>query len=158
MCGLFVFVFFLHENYLICSVPGGLDALNVHANELNYDDSISTGEIIKKVESPIDKAQAFDEILANCGNDKNNLSVYIGDSIGDLLCLLKANIGIVVGSSSSLRRLGSHFGVSFVPLFEGLVKKQRECGEGFSFCWKAKSGVLYTASNWSEIHAFILGS
>ncbi|CAO2827436.1 unnamed protein product [Amaranthus hypochondriacus] len=137
---------------------GGLDALNVHANELNYDDSISTGEIIKKVESPIDKAQAFDEILAICGNEKKNLSVYIGDSIGDLLCLLKADIGIVVGSSSSLRRLGNHFGVSFVPLFEGLVKKQRECVEGVSFCWKAKPGVLYTASNWSEIHTFIMGS
>ncbi|CAO2836498.1 unnamed protein product [Amaranthus hypochondriacus] len=136
---------------------GGLDALNIHANEFNYEDSISTGEIIKKVESPVDKAQAFDEILTSFGNDKKNVSVYIGDSIGDLLCLLKADIGIVVGSSTSLRRLGSHFNVSFVPLFEGLVKKQRECVEGGSFSWKAEPGVLYTASNWSEIHAFILG-
>ncbi|XP_057515864.1 bifunctional TH2 protein, mitochondrial-like isoform X1 [Amaranthus tricolor] len=137
---------------------GGLDALNIHANEFNYEDSISTGEIIKKVESPVDKAQAFDEILTSYGNDKKNVSVYIGDSIGDLLCLLKVDIGIVVGSSTSLRRLGSHFNVSFVPLFEGLVKKQRECVEGGSFSWKAEPGVLYTASNWSEIHAFILGS
>ncbi|XP_021734748.1 bifunctional TH2 protein, mitochondrial-like [Chenopodium quinoa] len=136
---------------------GGLDALNIHANEFNYEESISTGEIIRKVESPIDKLQAFDEILVSCGDDKKNLSVYIGDSVGDLLCLLKADIGIVVGSSSSLKRLGSHFGVSFVPLFEGLVKKQRECVEGDSFNWKAKPGVLYTASSWSELHAFILG-
>lgn len=136
---------------------GGLDALNIHANEFSYEESISTGEIIKKVESPCDKLQAFDEILVSHGNDKKNLSVYIGDSVGDLLCLLKADIGIVVGSSSSLRRLGSHFGVSFVPLFEGLVKKQRECVEGISFSWKTKPGILYTASSWSEIHAFILG-
>lgn len=136
---------------------GGLGALNIHANEFNYEESISTGEIIKKVESPIDKLQAFDEILMNRGNDKQNLSIYIGDSVGDVLCLLRADIGIVVGSSSSLRRLGSHFGVSFVPLFEGLVKKQRECVEGTPLRWKTKPGLLYTASSWSEIHAFILG-
>ncbi|KNA10380.1 hypothetical protein SOVF_144880 [Spinacia oleracea] len=136
---------------------GGLDALNIHANEFIYEDSITTGDIIMKVESPIDKLQAFDEILVNRGNDKKNFSVYIGDSIGDLLCLLKADIGVVVGSSSSLRRLGSHFGISFVPLFEGLVKKQRECVEGSSISWKTKPGVLYTASSWAEIHAFILG-
>lgn len=95
--------------------------------------------------------------MVNRGNDKKNFSVYIGDSIGDLLYLLKADIGVVVGSSSSLRRLGCHFGVSFVPLFEGLVKKQRECVEGSSISWKTKPGVLYTASSWAEIHAFILG-
>ena len=158
-CVCFTCYFFMcNWEYFVYFLPGGLDALNIHANEFNYEDSISTGEIIKKVESPVDKAQAFDEILTSYGNDKKNVSVYIGDSIGDLLCLLKVDIGIVVGSSTSLRRLGSHFNVSFVPLFEGLVKKQRECVEGGSFSWKAEPGVLYTASNWSEIHAFILGS
>ncbi|KAK3008346.1 hypothetical protein RJ639_015076 [Escallonia herrerae] len=36
-------------------LSGGLHALNVHANEFTYEGSQSTGEIIKKVESPIDK-------------------------------------------------------------------------------------------------------
>ncbi|KAL9233410.1 hypothetical protein vseg_008417 [Gypsophila vaccaria] len=136
---------------------GGLHALNIHANEFNYEGSISTGEIIKKVESPIDKLQAFDEIVKKRNSNKKNVSVYIGDSVGDLLCLLKADIGIVVGSSSSLRRVGSHFGVSFVPIFKGLVNKQKECSEGNTFNWKTKPGVLYTAASWAEIHAFILG-
>lgn len=138
-------------------LSGGLDALDIHANEFSYEGSISTGEIIKKVESPIDKVEKFSEIMMESGDDKQKLSVYIGDSVGDLLCLLKADIGIVFGSSSSLRRLGSHFGVSFVPLFPGLVKKQKECVEGSSFEWKAEPGVLYATSNWAEIHAFILG-
>jgi len=139
------------------SASGGLHALDIHANEFSYEGSISTGEIIKKVESPIDKVEKFSEIMMESGDDKQKLSVYIGDSVGDLLCLLKADIGIVFGSSSSLRRLGSHFGVSFVPLFPGLVKKQKECVEGSSFKWKAEPGVLYTTSDWAEIHAFILG-
>ncbi|XP_011036359.1 PREDICTED: uncharacterized protein LOC105133898 isoform X2 [Populus euphratica] len=135
---------------------GGLDALNIHANELIFEESISTGEIVKKVESPMDKAQAFNDILKNYSSDRKNLTVYIGDSVGDLLCLLQADIGIVVGSSTSLRSVGSQHGVSFVPLFPGLVRKQKE-SDGESPNWKGLSGILYTVSSWSEIHAFILG-
>ncbi|KAE8662613.1 putative aminopyrimidine aminohydrolase [Hibiscus syriacus] len=137
---------------------GGLDALSIHANEFSFAESLSTGEIVWKVQSPIDKIQSFDDILQDCSSDRKNLSVYIGDSVGDLLCLVKADIGIVVGSSSSLRRVGSKYGVSFVPLFPGMVKKQKEFAEGRSPCiWKGQSGILYTASSWDDIHAFILG-
>jgi soluble P-type ATPase len=136
---------------------GGLDVLNVHANEFTFNGSISTGEMVKKVESPIDKVQAFNDILKSCSSDRKNLTVYIGDSVGDLLCFLEADIGIVIGSSLSLRRLGNRFGVSFVPLFPGLIKKQKEYVKESSFNWKEKSGVLYTVSSWAEIHAFILG-
>lgn len=136
---------------------GDLCELKIHANEFTFKDSISTGEIIKKVQSPIDKLGAFKNIFNDCSNDRKNLSVYIGDSVGDILCLLEADIGIVIGSSSSLRRVGTHFGVSFVPLFPGLVKKQKEyVDEGLS-SWKGLSGSLYTVSSWAEIHAFILG-
>ncbi|KAI6692781.1 hypothetical protein NL676_020491 [Syzygium grande] len=136
---------------------GDLQLLNVHTNELTFDESFSTGEIVKKMESPIDKAKAFDEILMSREDDKRNLTIYIGDSIGDLLCLLKADIGIVIGSSSSLRKVGSQFGVSFIELYPGLVEKQKEHSEGSSADWKGSSGILYTVSSWAEIHAFILG-
>ncbi|XP_040869359.1 bifunctional TH2 protein, mitochondrial isoform X2 [Glycine max] len=36
-----------------------LNELNVHANEFTYEGSVSTGEIVKKVESPIDKDVAI---------------------------------------------------------------------------------------------------
>lgn len=133
--------------------------MNVHANEFVFENSQSTGEIIKKVETPIDKLQALTDILKNSDQtDKTNLTVYIGDSVGDLLCLLEADIGIVIGSSSSLRRIATHFGVSFVPLFSALIKKQKEHVEGSEFSWKGLSGVLYTVSSWAEIHSFIIGS
>ncbi|XP_050381073.1 bifunctional TH2 protein, mitochondrial-like isoform X2 [Argentina anserina] len=135
----------------------GLNEPNVHANEFTFEETVSTGNIVKKVESPIDKVQAFRDILKGCPSDRENLTIYIGDSVGDLLCLLEADIGIVIGSSSSLQRIGTQFGVSFVPLFPGLVKKQKQCVEGRSSNWKGLTGTLYTASSWAEIHAFILG-
>ncbi|KAI3796898.1 hypothetical protein L1987_39585 [Smallanthus sonchifolius] len=137
---------------------GGIHTMHVHANEFEFENSLSTGEIIKKVETPTDKLQAFSDILKSSDqSDKTNLTVYIGDSVGDLLCLLEADIGIVIGSSSSLRRIASHFGVSFVPLFPALIKKQKEHVEGSDFSWKALSGVLYTVSSWAEVHSFIIG-
>lgn len=141
---------------------GDLHVLNIHANELCFEESLSTGEIIRKVESPLDKLQTFRDILQSktIDSDKKNLTVYIGDSVGDLLCLVEADIGIVIGSSASLRRVGSHFGVSFVPLFTGLVKQQKEClskEEDSSPKWNRQSGTLYTVSSWAEVHAFILG-
>ncbi|XP_022746780.1 bifunctional TH2 protein, mitochondrial-like [Durio zibethinus] len=136
---------------------GGLDVLNIHTNEFNFEESVSTGEIVTKVQSPIDKIQAFNDILQDCSNDRNILTVYIGDTVGDLLCLLKADIGIVIDCSSSLRRLGRRYGVSFVPLLPALVEKQKQYAEGSSCIWKGKSGILYTVTSWADINAFFLG-
>ncbi|KAG6409398.1 hypothetical protein SASPL_127437 [Salvia splendens] len=135
----------------------GLEDGTIHANELVYEDSVSTGEIVKKIESPVDKVQVFTKILQNSCNDKKTVTIYIGDSVGDLLCLLEADVGIVIGSSASLRRVGNHFGVSFVPLFPSLVAKQKQVTDESMPGWKGLSGVLYTVSSWTEIHSFILG-
>ncbi|KVH94295.1 HAD-like domain-containing protein [Cynara cardunculus var. scolymus] len=131
---------------------------NVHSNELLFDESISTGEILKRVQNPTEKLQTFNEICKMSSNNGRNLSVYIGGSVEDLLCLLKADIGVVISPSANLTRLAGLFGFSFVPLFSGLVKKQRELIEGGCPCWSGLSGTLYTVSSWAEIHAFILGT
>ncbi|XP_060212439.1 bifunctional TH2 protein, mitochondrial-like isoform X3 [Lycium barbarum] len=138
---------------------GGLDVLNVHANEFIHEENLSTGEIVKKVETPIDKLQACRKILNNYNNDKNNLTVQVGDSPNDLLCLLQADISIVLNPSTSLKRVRDYFGVSFIPLFPGIVEKQKIFAAGEeSSCWNGLSGVLYTISSWAEIHAVMLGS
>uniref|UniRef100_A0A2P2P2L4 Uncharacterized protein n=1 Tax=Rhizophora mucronata TaxID=61149 RepID=A0A2P2P2L4_RHIMU len=137
--------------------PKVLDVLQVHSNELAYEGSISTGEIVRMVESPTEKLQMFSNISKDCSTNGRQLTVYIGGSVGDLLCLLKADIGIVMGSSPSLRKLGGHFGISFVPLFSGVIKKQKELTEGGSHNWKGLQGILYTVSSWAEIQAFIMG-
>lgn len=130
---------------------GCLDDVTIHSNEFNFEDSFSTGEIKINMQTPIDKVLSFTNVLN--AETQNHLSIYIGDSVGDILCLLKADIGIVVGSSASLRKVGARFGVSFVPLYPGVITKQRELSS-----WKGLSGVLYTASSWTEIQAFILGA
>ncbi|KAG6590301.1 Bifunctional TH2 protein, mitochondrial [Cucurbita argyrosperma subsp. argyrosperma] len=136
---------------------GLLTQVTIHANEFAFEEAVSTGDLVRKVESPIDKVNAFRKILENYGNDRKNSTVYIGDSIGDLLCLLEADVGIVVGTSSSLRRLATQFGVSFVPLYPSVVRKQRSLTEETECSWKGLSGVLYTVNSWAEIHAFVLG-
>lgn len=139
-------------------VSEGIHNLQLHANEFIYEDLLSTGDIMRKVESPVDKLQIFNNVLKEHDRcDQTNITIYIGDSVGDLLCLVEADIGIVVGSSSSLRKLGDHFGVSFVPLWLGLVMKQREHVEGGGFSWNRQSGVVYTVSSWTEIRSLIVG-
>ncbi|MCL7044060.1 hypothetical protein MKW94_009784 [Papaver nudicaule] len=141
--------------------PGGLDTLlDIQANEFDYEDGVSTGEIRRAVQSPIDKVEYFKQIFQQneSENGKLNVTVYVGDSVGDLLCLLEADIGIVIGSSESLRKVGRQYGVKFVPLFPGVVNKQKEfVKSNLSSGWEGLSGVLYTASSWAEIHALILG-
>lgn len=129
--------------------------LNVHSNDLVYEDSISTGDMIKKMESPMDKLRAFNDITKK--REGKASTVYIGGSVGDLLCLLEADIGIGIGLSSSVMRLGKYFGISFVPLFSGLVTKQKGLGEEGILTCNGRSNILYTVSNWDEIYAFVLG-
>lgn len=143
---------------MIIVLSGGLlPVVSIHANEIVFEEAVSTGDLVKKVESPIDKVKAFKKILDSSSSDKKNFSIYVGDSVGDLLCLLEADIGIVIGSSSSLRRLATRFGVSFVPLFPNVVKKQKGLTEETRRNWKGLSGVLYTVNTWAEIHALVLG-
>lgn len=111
----------------------------------------------KNMESPTDKLRVFNDITKCSENGVKPSIVYIGGSVGDLLCLLEADVGIVIGMSTSLLRLGNHFGISFVPLFSGLVSKQKELAETGTLNLNGRSNILYTVSNWDEIYAFILG-
>ncbi|EXB46025.1 hypothetical protein L484_015886 [Morus notabilis] len=131
-----------------------LDVLNVHSNELAY---VASGEIIKKVESLLEKLQSFKEVLRDRKREGEHLTVCIGRDVGDLLCLLEADIGIVINSSPRLMKLGLQFGVKFGRLFPTLVKMQKELAKDSSSNWKPSPGILYTVSSWAEIEAFIFG-
>ena len=49
------------------------------------------------------------------------VSVYIGDSASDLAAMLTADLGIVVGKSSSLRQVAAFCGVQLQPLVAGVL-------------------------------------
>ncbi|KAK4751524.1 hypothetical protein SAY87_005006 [Trapa incisa] len=136
--------------------------MNIGANELLYDgQDPDVGEVVgmkRQVESPGDKVKLFLDILKNIPGNKKNRTVYVGHSVNDLLCLLKADIGIVfTNCSSSLRTIASKLKILLVPLFPGLVQKQKEQGHSHGgYFSNQEKGILYTVSNWTEIHAFIM--
>ncbi|KAL5537854.1 hypothetical protein UlMin_045239 [Ulmus minor] len=144
----------------------GLDeSINVDSNELIYEESVTTGYLKKKVETAIEKLKVFKEIIENQrksseeGN-KVQVTVYIGGSRSDILCLLEADIGIVMlGLDYSITDAGDHFGVISVPLFSAIVWKQKQKQvnniDAGVVDWKSRlgkgKGIVYTVSSWTEI-------
>ncbi|KAL2653394.1 hypothetical protein R1flu_021522 [Riccia fluitans] len=133
----------------------GLQFTNIHSNELGSD-----GRIDRRIESALDKEHVFKEILGQ-GKQKtaDSLSIYVGDSVTDLLCLMKADIGIVIGQSSTLDRMAANFGIKMLPLYTGLLQReqQRSSSDGRNL-WSKFEGVLYRVCSWNELNAFLLGS
>ncbi|XP_052180056.1 bifunctional TH2 protein, mitochondrial-like [Diospyros lotus] len=134
----------------------GLNQLQVHANELAFEGSVSTGGIIDTIVSPADRVSVLEEIVNQYSNQKK-LTVYAGESVEELLPLLRADIGIVVGPSSSLKRVGTQLGVTFRSLFSASISVQNGTTPTQRPNWKASPGLLYTVSSWTEIDAFVLG-
>jgi hypothetical protein len=92
--------------------------------------------------------------------------VYVGDSVSDLLPLLKADVGVVIGSNALLRRVTAHFGIQLRPLTQlALAKQLSENGQpvlnpmsrtSVSTDQKVEHGVLYTVEDWREIQELLL--
>ncbi|KAI3961751.1 hypothetical protein MKW92_015821 [Papaver armeniacum] len=141
----------------------GLDTFEVDGNAFSYSDGIFTGEVTRQAHQSVKaKLKYFQDMVQEKEKNEHGLhalTVFIGTSVGDLLCLLEADIGIVIGSNRHLIEVGKHFGVRFVPLLDGVVVKQKKHSfSGNPNIWMGGlSGILYTVSCWTEIHAFILG-
>ncbi|KAI5084204.1 hypothetical protein GOP47_0000373 [Adiantum capillus-veneris] len=130
----------------------GLEYIEVHSNELMTSASCTSGDIKRMVETPFNKERVFEELMHKAGNLSRSVrSIYIGDSVTDLLCLLQADIGIVIGSNSTLQRVAKAFGVSMVPLYKGVLGMVKlGIPQGGTI-----SGVLYVVTDWHEIRAFL---
>ncbi|KAI3970971.1 hypothetical protein MKX01_024618 [Papaver californicum] len=92
-------------------------------------------------------------------SDKLNLNEFDYETVEDLLCLLKADIGIVFGSVQHERDVGGWFGAQFVPLFKGTVTKQRaffESGYSSECELKGPSGTLSTVSTGGGLHGSLV--
>lgn len=92
----------------------------------------------------------------NESNDNNNNNnecrvVYIGDSVTDMLAMLKANVGILVGNSQSVRKMAKRFHVSLKPLSlyynisnDGGYKEREE-----------NEKIIWVSESWKEIGIFL---
>jgi len=157
-------------DYCICIykfqlIAGGVEIPRICANELSVTGSVSDGDIMRSVETALDKERFFDQILRGLSTKSESTTprlvgdsraVYIGDSVTDLPCLLRADIGIVIGKSATLDRVADAFANRRQPLYAGVLQAERDqCDR--SPGWRKGSGVLYTVSSWHEIEAFLLG-
>ena len=85
--------------------------------------------------------------------------VYVGDSPTDLLAMLEADVGVLIGESASARLIARRFGVRIAPLPPSL----REClaargaQEGEVAAAADSPGVVWEAGSWEEIRRCLLG-
>ncbi|KAK4797912.1 hypothetical protein SAY86_030238 [Trapa natans] len=155
------------SDVITSSIPEVSGKMGIHANQVSYDYQSHPnpdGSVVgmansKQVESSHDKLRLFESILHKTPTTKKkNRTVYVGHGMGDLLCLLKADIGIVYNDcSTTLKMVAQKLKITLVPLFPGLVEKQKEhrsrlAGSGDHLS-NSERGILYTAESWSEITA-----
>lgn len=78
-------------------------------------------------------------------------TVFIGDSMTDLLALGRADAGLIVGRSQRLRQLAAALGWRVAPLVAFPVEGAAAEGEG------GGGRVLYEAEDWLDIAAALYG-
>lgn len=141
---------------LIHANIGHLRHLNIFANSLPLEGELSSGDLGKKVNSAFDKEIIFQDLLRNKSVDSSEgLSVFVGDSIGDILALLKSDVGIVIGKSQILRKVAKSFGIKLLPLQEIQKMTRNGCQEQTIL---KQNGVLFEAPSWHEIGFTLFGT
>ena len=134
----------------------------IHANELvGFSDMdgkggevelVSTGMIDRKLTGPEQKGELFRKLIAENSLSSGSPSIYIGDSLGDLSALLEADIGVIIGSSKSLRRVCTAYGVQLKSL-DTVVFKDKSVIASDS----TTQPTLYVSESWAHIGFCLFG-
>lgn len=136
----------------------------VSSNDLVYDENgVSTGEIAVKVSGSFGKYQRFLTLagaargtFTSSESFPRPMTIYVGDSVTDLLAMLDADVGILVGNSESFKEVASAFGIAIRPLasaylaLDGTEKLRTGAPDPAGQC-------VYRASEWTEIDVFLFG-
>lgn len=131
-----------------------------------YDESgTSSGEIAVQVSGSFGKHQRFltlkaaaRETFASLEPPTRSMTIYVGDSVTDLLAMLDAEVGIVVGDSSTFDEAASAFGITVRPLasaygaLDGAEELRRQGVPD-----RTGQCVVYRVSHWAEIEVFLFG-
>jgi len=120
----------------------GLSSSHLHSPDLIFKNGLSTGALSGPPSTSIDKL----EIMRALREQSPGTSVYVGDSVTDLLALLEADVGIVVGTSATLMKVALAYNVQLRPLVGALASPSRT------------KGVLYTAASWYDITLALYGA
>ena len=133
---------------------GALNVLPSHvfSSSLVYDaQGVATGALDKRCGGCEHKR----EVMRAIGGE--GVRVMIGDSLGDLSCLLEADIGVVMHPSATFKRVCAQYGVALKDLMQYNGKEdlmQYNGKERVQHSEKAEK-VLYVCEDWSEVSAVL---
>ena len=121
----------------------------IFANKLLDSNGLSSGLVGKQFISSFDKRVILKNIM-EAEKCQDKLTVFVGDSITDLLSMLEVDIGIIIGDSITLLRVAKIFGVNVLPLSD--ILHQSELMEK---CRNTKTKTLYVAQDWYQIEKLL---
>lgn len=132
----------------------------VNSVELEMDDQgVSTGAIRLVVQSPFDKADWVRAIGKQweAQTQQPPLTVYVGDSVNDLLAMKVADVALALSCSEKptlLDTVASHFDIRLERL-----PTNSEWTDVFTYSAQAKAKgkqIIYEVRDWHEIEALLL--
>lgn len=113
------------------------DSINVYSNDLEFgDNNLTTGNIITNYVVANDKLKLLNSI---CNNNK---IIYVGDGLTDILCMLKADVGIVYSPGRSFIQDCKEFNVILKPL-ASWTEQDLNLSEN--------NKTIYFVLNWNDI-------
>lgn len=126
---------------------------------------MSSGEIAVQVSGSFGKHRRFltleaaaRESLFSSPPSTRPITIYVGDSVTDLLAMLDADVGIVVGDSGTFHEAAGAFGITIRPLVSayGTLDGTEELRRPGA---PAPTGqYVYRVSHWAEIEVFLFGA
>ncbi|EQC38913.1 hypothetical protein SDRG_03871 [Saprolegnia diclina VS20] len=137
------------RDWLAASMHGiAVDA--VYANDLVFDDGVSTGDLALCMQSPFEKAQCVTKLQDHAS------IIYVGDGVNDLLALLTADVGIVFGNpTASASRVARHFGVRLVDLVDENTVSVAALATRAATSKVENAPLLFRAPSWHVLGPFL---
>ncbi|KAG4107514.1 hypothetical protein H8356DRAFT_974936 [Neocallimastix lanati (nom. inval.)] len=122
------------------------EEINIYSNDLEFNENnISNGNIITNYIVASDKLKLFNNLSKDINN---NETIYIGDGLTDILCMLNATVGIVFSPGKSFIQDCKEFNILLKPLStwteEDLKLEDEDENE-------ERTKLLFFTLNWNDI-------
>ena len=101
----------------------------------------------QRIRAPKERLAKEHQLAAMPSAGRDLLVIFIGDSSTDLLGLLEAHIGIMIGRSSTLEGIAGRWNIPLKPL------KERRASSSSSGLHE--DGTIWMADGWEEIEAVL---
>ena len=122
-----------------------------------------SGQIANEIDGAVAKRAIIERLVreqseaAGAGDEPPRRVVYIGDSTTDLLAMLAADVGILIGESGSARDLARRFGVTIKPLAPSSGDAKPEAFDALRRDEQpGAAAVIWEAKCWEEVRRCLL--